>query len=183
MKIKKVFQVLGFVLLGVALLIGALAAFYDDQYLAKHEVGSEKYSHYVGYINPSTMIQPNEDFELCGNGRIIGYYHSSAPKIYKGTKHKFREFIFSKFENKGYTDSGMLNLRFHVNCNGLVGNLEINELNSDFQKSSLTQELVDQIIRLTSPSTNWETFAGKDYNYYMYLNFKIEDGDITEIIP
>jgi hypothetical protein len=183
MKIKKVLKVSGIVLLGVILLAGILVTFFYYQYQGKYQVHSEKYTINVGYIDPFNAIQPIEGFELCGNGRLIGYYHSAAPKIYKGTKHKFREFILSNFENKGFTDSGMLNLRFHINCDGQVGNLEINELNNEFKKRSLTQELVDQIIQLISQSANWETFAGEDYNYYMYLNFKIEDGDIIEIIP
>jgi hypothetical protein len=183
MKIKKFLRVSGFVLLGVILLVGILAALFYYQNQGKYQVDSEKYAHNVGYIEPSNTIQFNDDFELCGNERLIGYYHSAAPKIYKGTKLEFREFILSNFENKGFTDSGMLNLRFHINCNGQVGNMEINELDNDFEKRSLTEELVDQLIELVSQSMNWEPFAGKDYNYYMYLNFKIEDGNITEIIP
>ena len=183
MKIKKVLKVSRFISLGIILLVGVLTAFFHYQHQGEYQVDSEKYTYNVGYIDPSNVIQPNEGFELCGNGRLIGYYHSAAPKIYKGTKLRFRKHLLSSFDNKGFTDSGMLNLRFHVNCNGQVGNLEINELNSDFAKSSLTQELVDQVVEFISQPANWEAFAGEDYNYYMYLNFKIEDGDITEIIP
>jgi len=183
MKIKKFLSVTGFVLLGVILLLGILVAFFYYNYQGKYQIDSEKYTNNVGYIDPSNTVRPNEEFELCGNGRLLGSYHSAAPKIYKGTKLQFREFILSNFDNKGLSGSGMLNLRFHVNCNGQIGNLEINELNSDFEKSSLSQELVDQVIQLISRPANWETFAGEDYNYYMYLNFKIENGEITEIIP
>lgn len=183
MKIKKFLKVSGFVLLGVILVIGILVALFYYQYQGKYQIDSEKYAHNVGYIDPSNAIQFNDDFKLCGKGRLTGYYHSAAPKIYKGTKLNFREFILSNFDNKGFTDSGMLNLRFHINCNGQVGNMEVNELDNDFEKSSLTEELVEQLIILVSQSKNWETFAGEDYNYYMYLNFKIEDGNITEIVP
>lgn len=183
MNIKKVLRVSGFILLGVISLLGVLVAFFYYQYQGKYQVDSEKYGHNVGYIDPSNTIQLNKDFELCGKGRLIGYYHSAAPKIYRGTKLEFREFILSNFENNGFSDSGILNLRFHINCDGQVGNMEVNELDNDFEKSSLTEELVDQLIELISQSKNWETFADEDYNYYMYLNFKIEDGNVTEIVP
>ena len=183
MNIKKFLRVTGFVLLGVVLLLGILASFLYYQYQGKYKVKSEKYANNVGYLDASNTMQPNEEWKLCGIGTLIGSYHSAAPKIYKGTKLQFKEFILTNFDNKGLTDSGMLNLRFHVNCNGQVGNLEINALNSDFEKSHLSQRFVDQVIQLISQPTNWETFAGEDYNYYMYLNFIIKDGDITEIIP
>ncbi len=173
----------GFILLGIISILGILVGILYYQYQGKYEVDSEQYTHNVGYINPKNTIQPNDDFVLCGNERLIGYYHSSAPKIYHGTKYQFREFIMSNFQNEQFNDLGFLNLRFHINCRGQVGNLEINELNNDFEKSSMSQDLVDQIVKLISRSENWETFAGGDYNYYMYLNFKIEDGNITEIVP
>lgn len=183
MRIKKVLRVSGFVLLGIILLAAILSAFLHYRFQDKYPVDTEKYAHPVGYIDPSNVIQPNKDFELCGNGRLIGFYQSAAPKIYKGTKLMFRKSILSNFKNNGFKDSGMLNLRFHINCNGQVGNIEINELNNDFEKTDFTQGLVDQIIKLVSQKAHWETFAGGDHNYYMYLNFKIEDGDIIEIIP
>jgi len=183
MKIMKALKVLGFVILGIILITGIFATFYYYQIQGKYQVNSEKYAHNVGYIDSENTIQLGDNFSLCGSGELIGYYHSAAPRIYRGTKSKFRDFILANFENKEYEDSGFLNLRFHINCNGQVGNLEVNELDSDLKKSELTTELVAQIMALISRSENWEPFAVEDYNYYMYLNFKIEDGDISEIIP
>lgn len=179
----KVFKIFGFVLLGVISLLGVLAALVYYQYHGKYGVDREKYSHHVGYISPENVIQVVDDFSLCGNEELIGYYHSAAPKIYRGTKHRFREFVLSSFQNKGFDGSGYLNLRFHVNCKGQVGNLEVNQLDDNFHKQSLSIDMVDQIVGLISHAENWDTFAAGDYNYYMYLNFKIENGDITEIIP
>lgn len=183
MRIRKVLKILGYVMLGIILFGGILIVLFYYQYLGKYPVNAEKYKHNVGHIDATNADQPNKGFELCGTRRLVGSYHSAAPRIYRGSKRVFVSFILSEFDNKGYTDSGILNFRFHINCDKQVGNLEINQLNLNYEKTQLTQELVDQLTHLVVQSSNWEAFGGKDDNYYMYLNFKIEDGNITEIIP
>jgi len=152
--------------------------------LGKYPTNTAKYPHDVGYINPKTAAF-SKQFALCDTvSKPKGYYHSER-NIFNGGKYQFRKTISEKYKNNGYTDSGFLNLRFHVNCNGDVGNVEINELNSDYKQIDLNDELVDQLVNLSIAKENWtpKEIGGKTYDSYMYLIFKIENGEILEILP
>ncbi|MEQ8472359.1 MAG: hypothetical protein RIC35_14295 [Marinoscillum sp.] len=164
MNIKKTLKVSGYVLIGMILITGILLTLFYYQYQGKYPVNAEKYAHNVGYIDPSTALQSNVDFKLCDDGQLVGFYHSAAPNIYKGTKYKFRKYVLSNFQNRDFKDSGFLNLRFHINCHGQVGNLEVNVLNEDFEEISMMESLVDQIVKLIARPENWETFAGEEHS-------------------
>jgi len=183
---RVVLRFISYFLLVIAILMGitfALVYYYQGKSpKSAQNDSSDDYAQMVGYIDPE-KADYTENYSLCGESGLYGYYHSSAPDIYKGGKFTFREMILNGYENNGYEDSGYLNLRFHINCRGEVGNLEVNELNPDLGKSDMSDELVAQLVKLTVSSDNWELFGGGDNNYYMYLNFKIEDGEIIEILP
>ena len=145
----------------------------------------EKYKQDIGYINPQTSRYA-ENFKLCSDGRFFGgYYSSHAPKVYKNNKISFRKHIQNNYKNKNYNDNGFLNLRFHINCEGNVGNVEVNELDENLKLSNLNKELVQQLIDLSIDKNNWNAFEykGEKFDTYMYLIFKIEHGNITEILP
>jgi hypothetical protein len=148
------------------------------------EKAKTNYEHRIGYIDPETS-KYSENFKLCNDEFIVGYYSSYAPKIYKNDKISFRRYIQENYHNKGYKDTGFLNLRFHINCEGEIGNLEINELDENLELSSLNSTLVQQLVDLSINKNNWNLFEyeGKKFDTYMYLIFKLENGNVLEILP
>lgn len=178
---KRILKIAGYIILLIIILaLGAFGYLYY-QTKGKYLVDKEKYPQYIGKIDTSKAIK-TKDFELCGKGRIRGYYHSAAPNIYKGSKLAFKQMIQSNFNTNPYTDQGYLNLRFNINCDGETGNVIVTELNTDLEIISLDQKLVTELYELSMKEENWET-ADEDLNYYMYLLFKIENGKVTEILP
>ncbi len=143
-----------------------------------------KYQQRIGYIDPETS-RYSDDFKLCNEKYVIGYYSSYAPKIYKNDKIAFRKYIREHYKNKGYKDTGFLNLRFHINCEGQIGNLEVNELDENLELSSLNADLVQQLVDLSMHKNNWNLFEyeGKKFDVYMYLIYKLENGNVLEILP
>ncbi|MBQ0735284.1 hypothetical protein [Aquimarina celericrescens] len=142
-----------------------------------------KYPDYVGKIDLNKATRTTE-FSLCKDeNKPHGFYSSSAPHIYKKNKLEFREFIVQHYQNRNRNDNGYLNLRFHINCRGETGNLIINELNADLEPSNLSATLVEQLVDLSMRNENWRTADHPTINYYMYLIFKIENGNVTEILP
>ncbi len=142
-----------------------------------------KYPDYVGeiYIDKATRTT---GFSLCKDeNKPHGFYSSAAPHIYKKNKLAFKEFIAQQYQNRNRDDNGYLNLRFHINCRDETGNLIINELNADLEPSNLNATLVEQLVDLSMRSENWRTANHPTLNYYMYLIFKIENGNVTEILP
>jgi hypothetical protein len=62
--------------------------------------------------------------------------------------------------------------------------MEVNMLNKNLLLAELNKNLVDQLIELTVKRDNWKAPSLEESkDMYMYLTYKIEDGEITEILP
>ncbi len=185
MRRKKILKVIGYIILTITLAIAVMAGYVYYQYHGKYAVDEDKHPFNVGHINLERALF-TEDFEICEDKYLLGYYHSSAPKIYRGSKLIFRQKIMDRYKNNNYRDTGYLNLRFHINCEGKVGNVEVNELDADMKISDLTDGLVNQLLELSIKEDNWQIETQKHestHNHYMYLLYKLENGNITEILP
>lgn len=181
MKLKRVFKIVGLIILTIVGGAAVLAAYLYYQYEGKYEVNREAYQHDAGYIELQNA-RFVEGFNLCENGRLVGYYSSAAPEIYKGSKYTFRQYIVGNFTITSAI-SGYLDLRFHINCRGEVGNVEVNELDSDLRPAKLGDRLVEQLVKLSIRNENWQIKSSSTDNYYMYLIYKIENGAVSEILP
>ena len=181
----RVLKIIGFLLLGALLLVGAVIFYFYYQTQWKHASDEEKYPHYIGYLSKS---DDNPGFTRCDENFTFGWYASAATytDIYHGSKASFKKFIKENFQPEPDSgDNGFLNLRFIINCKGEVGNVEIIELGTDYRPKKLSPELVDQLVSLSSKSENWKVaeYDDEPVDSYMYLIFKIEDGKVSEILP
>ncbi len=168
----------GIVLLGVS---GFGLLYY--QLKGKFEIDAEKYPHHIGYLSPENR-DFSEDFQRCSDQLPIGFYHSTAPHIYKNGKPTFKRHIDNNYKSTGFSDTGYLNLRFLIDCEGDLGDLEVNELNADLELTDLSDGMVDQLVALTMQSTNWASLEKKEpRDLYMYIIFKLENGKVVEILP
>lgn len=141
------------------------------------------YNDQVGYLSPQ-----NEDwsknFERCGIGLPLGFYSSPAPYIFKENKGKFRKFIMENFNDNNFKDNGLLNLRFLINCNGEIGDVEVNELDFDFERMDLDDALVYRLKELSFRKEHWNyRLKDEPSDYYMYLIYRLENGKVVEILP
>jgi len=104
---------------------------------------------------------------------------------YPNGKNGFRNYINSTYENRGYDDSGYLNIRFIINCKGETGRFVIHENNLDLEPHAFNGDLKNQLFQLTSEIKGWQPIFlwEDDRDSYMYVSFRIEHGEITEIIP
>ncbi|OAD91751.1 hypothetical protein A7A78_10870 [Aequorivita soesokkakensis] len=153
-------------------------------YYGKYATDEEKYPHYIGFIDQNTALL-NQTYSLCGDGTIYKTHHGAPFDAYKNNKRTFTESVLKTYKNEGYTDSGYVNFRFLVNCEGNPGWFEIIEINEDYEDVSHTKEMVDQLLKITSEPSHWAIYTvdGAPQNYYHYVSYKIENGEITEILP
>ncbi len=181
MKILKITVIL---FVSILLILIAVVGVYYYMQIGKHTIDKEKYPHYIGYLDPQKTIS-DTNFKICSDERIFKTHHG-APKIaYAPNKGVFRNTILSEYKNQGFTDSGYLNFRFIINCKGEPGRFEITEMNLNLEETKLNEKLVDQLFTLTAQSRHWNTFTFKNEarDYYMYVSYKIENGEISEILP
>lgn len=178
--LKKTAWFIGILLLIVGILFG-IAQFKISK---AYDVENKPYKNYIGYIDQENALLNNE-YQLCNNGELYHTYNGAGLKAYAGTKKKFRDKITAKFNSNKYTDSGYLNFRFLVNCEGKAGWFEIIQMNLDLEEYPLNENMVTQLLELTAEPNNWNIISYKNLarNYYMYVSYRIENGKITEIIP
>ncbi|TYA52430.1 hypothetical protein [Formosa maritima] len=140
------------------------------------------YTKRVAYIDPDESLL-SEGFETC-NDYIFDYYNPERATYSKG-KNGLRNFILTNYKNNNYNDSGYLNIRFVINCKGQAGRYVIYENDLDLEPTSFNKDLVNQLFHLTTQLKDWNpNFTRNEFrDSYMYLSYRIEHGNITEIIP
>lgn len=126
----------------------------------------------------------HSDFELCGS-KLYPYYHPELK--YDGSFYAVKEHFRSNYiPVKEGVNSGIVRVRFHVNCKGETGNFNLETYNPDYEKIALNREISDQLLKLTQglqgwiPATNEE---GETVDSHKFFSFRIENGAITEILP
>ncbi|MFD0964511.1 hypothetical protein [Pseudofulvibacter geojedonensis] len=170
----------------IILVLTGISIYYFTPSLKKEISLVEKYPYHIGHINPETALL-NKKHKLCGGEKpqITMYYSGAGLNAYKYNKKRFRETILSQYKNT-YADSGYVNFRFLVNCEGKAGWFEIIEMDLNLELTDLDDNMVNQLLHLTA-ETEWNFFFDQDgktpLNYYMYISYRIENGKITEIIP
>lgn len=166
-------------LIVLAILIAGISisfSIYQNPYNLEHKG-------HIGYLPPENP-DASTDFKRCSDKLPIGFYHSAAPHVYKGGKPEFRKLIESNFSKGKYQDNGFLNFRFIIDCNGNIGDIETNELDNDFNYTEFSPELVKELYQLSFKKENWSLLKAEEpRDMYMYLIYKIEDGEVVEIIP
>ena len=171
--------------------VGALliSGFQNDDFF-KYRPNGKTYTKRVAYIDLQKALH-TENFEVCDSTYIVDYYnYAKGDSVFRRTeyatkKNGLRKEVLSKYENKGYSDSGYLNFRFIVNCKGEPGAYVIHENDLDLNPKKFKAELVEQLLSITVGLNKWNPnfMRGKERDSYMYISYRIENGDITEIIP
>ena len=180
---KKWVKILLWVLGGVISVFLILFGYGYYQFWGKFEVDKNKYSKNVEYIDPEKALF-NEGFQVCNEDKIGQYYNLNQATYSKG-KNGLRTCILSNYVNKGYNSSGYLNIRFIINCKGETGRYIIHENNLDLEPTQLDKEMVTQLFELTRRLKKWNPIRSKEktWDSYMYISYRIENGEIIEILP
>ena len=186
MKLKKVFKIIAFILLTIIIIAASLIGYGYYYYTEAHNTDNKPYKNYIGYIAQDTALL-NDKYNLCEDGYIQRTYNGAGLEAYNINKKHFRDELKKEFSETKHSDSGYLNFRFLVNCEGNAGWFEIIEMNLDLEEQKMDSKLVNELFEFTSNSKYWNTlYYTKDqtpYNYYMYISYRIENGKVTEILP
>ena len=181
---KKTIKITALVIGFLVLAFVAYSSYIYYSYYGKYATDEEKYPNYIGFIDSNTALL-NQTYSLCGDGTIHKTHHGAPFDAYEGNKRTFTESVLKTYKNKGYTDSGYVNFRFLVNCEGNPGWFEIIQINQEYEEVSLNKQMVDQLLNITSDPSHWAIYSsdGIARNYYHYVSYKIENGEITAILP
>jgi len=130
--------------------------------------------------------QDDPDFKLCNGDKMAIQYYALGEKTYDGEKITIERIFKSEFNPTIVKkESGLVRIRFMVNCNGESGRFRLLAIDQNYQAKTFDNKLTDQLMHITKNLKGWKGFTRKGIgrDYYQYLIFKIKDGNIIEIMP
>ncbi|TCI94406.1 hypothetical protein [Tenacibaculum sp. M341] len=133
----------------------------------------------------SDLISRSTYFENCFDGFQGQYYHESI------TYNKGNEFILN-YVVKDIPEitnepDGYVIVHFNINCKKEIGNLGLIQMDTDYQKTTFSVDLIKHIIHKITTLKDWpntEDSINKSYkDVHAFLMFKIENNKITDLCP
>lgn len=118
-------------------------------------------------------------FQLCNPDKVWQSYHLKSKQdetsimVRKAfaTKYKYNE-VWAK-------DSGLIRIRFIVNCNGVADRFRLLELDKNMKPAQFTNELKVHLMTIAK-SIQWPTRRAwqQTVDYYHHISVRIADGKI-----
>jgi hypothetical protein len=141
---------------------------------------------WVGDISFNEELD-DTSFVVCnGEENILQYFNLGKGPVYSGEKPKLLKWFKSNYKPlKDTTQNGYIRIRFIVNCKGKAGRFRLIQSDFNYQETSFDEKITSQLLRITKDVDDWLVLDrnGNPIDYYMYLIFKINEGDISEILP
>lgn len=128
-----------------------------------------------------------EGFELChGDANVIQYFNDGRGLEYEGGKPAIVDAVQRAYDpSKAAKESGLVRVRFIVNCKGESGRFRLLGMDEQYQEKVFSTSITDQLIAITKGLDGWKVkqLNDKARDYYQYLIFKLEKGSIVKILP
>ena len=148
----------------------------------KKTTAAKKYSHWVGDIHFDSQVD-DPDFLLCDSSNVI---HRRNGLKYPGGKEAIKNECLKKYNFKPTFNSfsGYMMVRFIINCKNEKGRLRVQPLDFDFSIKESSPELKEHLLAIIKELNGWEAASVNDEgsDFSKYLNFKIENGQIENIL-
>lgn len=147
------------------------------------------YPRMIGDISYDASIDDPE-FNLCRDDSLAIQYYAltklTGEKPYIDEKYAVHKTFKEKYNpHIAKSESGLIRVRFIVNCNGKAGRLRVLGMDNDYREKQFDISITNQLHTIIKHHLKWNTFKtlALQRDYYMYLIFKIEEGKIIEILP
>ena len=103
---------------------------------------------------------------------------------YKYGKNELRKFINKKYSRK-YDESGYLTYRFIINCEGKAGGFQIIENDLEYEPKTFSDSIKSEFLNMVEQLDEWSpcVIDSVSRDSFMYISFRLEDGNIAEILP
>lgn len=145
---------------------------------------SPNYLRHVGDIAFDKNID-DPDFILCDENKIAQYFNYSDGFQYDGEKIALINTFKNNYEEVETEETGMIRIRFVVNCDGQSDRFRLISMSSDYQSMVFDERITAQLMSISKSLTGWKKVfdSTSPIDYYQYLIFKINNGQIIEILP
>lgn len=129
------------------------------------------------------------NFQLCNENLIKQYYvrySSDKPSGYKGEKAAIVKLFSENYSCPNIEgEDGYVTIRFVVNCEGKPGRYRIQEMDFNYLPKKFEKSISEKLLTITKKLDGWIPVSRgeKNFDFYQYLTFRIEKGQIKKIMP
>lgn len=153
----------------------------------KKTIYKKEYLRHVGDILKDSLTD-NINFKVChGDDNVFQYFNLGYGPVYAGEKSTLLNTFKTKYKPViDKNQNGLIRIRFIVNCEGQAGRFRILQSDTDFNETEFDEKIISQLIDITKNIGEWVILLNNNkqpVDYYFYLIFKINNGQITEILP
>ena len=125
------------------------------------------------------------ELALCGLGILKPYYLTGLD--YEGGMFAIKEKYKTEYITvKEGQNSGIVKIRFDVNCKGETGNFEFETYNLKYQATIMNDSIVNQTVLIARKLNNWipgTNAVNENINSFKFIAIKVINGEIKEILP
>lgn len=150
---------------------------------AQRQVAPEYYNGtHVGDILPDPTLDDSA-FKLCDENYVPQYYMVGIG--YQGEMIAVKRKCLSTYKPVDVNESGLITIRFAMNCQGKTGRFRVQELNKEYKVYKFDVRITSQLVSITKGLDKWKpgsSSAGAS-DSYVYLTFKIENGKLIDVLP
>lgn len=117
----------------------------------------------------------------------VQYFNFSDGFQFEGEKDSLDRIFHSRYvPYKKKNQNGYVRIRFVVNCKNESGMFRLLTSDFDYQPFQFNPKITDQLMAITKSLNHWKPLSDEQNgprDYYQYLIFRIEEGEIKEIMP
>lgn len=136
----------------------------------------------IGDILPDPGLD-EASFTLCNDSTAVQYF-AFGEKTFEGEKILIKRAFAEAYQSEqAAKESGLIRVRFVVNCKGETGRYRVIGMDEKYQEKKFDNSITDQILAITKDLKGWKGFPHINRDYYQYLIFKIRAGELIEIMP
>ena len=123
----------------------------------------------------------DSSFKVCDETRILQYYNVNAN--YQNGRKAIKKEIWEAIETLTFETHGYITFRFIINCKGEIGRFRVKSIDNELTTNEFSPDKIKALQKLIENLKHWNagTFNSKTFDSYFVLNFKIENGKITDI--
>lgn len=126
----------------------------------------------------------DNEFNLC-SGKTHPYYHPTLE--YKGDFYEIKRHFYENYRSvDGINNSGIVKIRFHINCLGESGNYNVQTYSLEYDLNIFNPRITEQLVDLTKKLKKWIPARDEEGNLvdsHKFFAFKIIDGHLKDILP
>lgn len=145
-------------------------------------------SHYPDYVGDIAFdsTRDNKDINPCIPVRVFQYFNDGNGMEYEGEKPAIERVFAVQYQCPMLPgETGLIRIRFLVTCKGQTDRYRLIAMNEAYAEKSFDPRITNQLMAITQSLKGWKIkkIRGFAVDYYQYVIFKIENGQLKEILP